>query len=52
MSATAQCGGNRSGPAGALIAASRELTEALSAIAFAPPVAFVYNPLRYARQSH
>ena len=52
MSATARRRGNRSGPARTLIAASRELTEALSVIAFAPPVAFVYNPLCYARQSH
>lgn len=52
MSADARRRGNRSGPARALIAASRELTKALSAIPFAPPVAFVYNPLRYARQSH
>ena len=35
-----------------LITASRELRERVEAIRFSPPVAFVYNPLRYAWEPH
>lgn len=36
----------------ALLAAAAELAEAGDAAAFGPPVACVYNPLRYARAAH
>jgi single-strand selective monofunctional uracil DNA glycosylase len=35
-----------------LIAVSRQLSERVSALTFAPPVTHVYNPLEYARASH
>lgn len=35
-----------------LIAATRELSAAVSAIKFSEPVAYVYNPLEYARETH
>lgn len=37
---------------GTLPAISRELSRAVGRLAFAPPVALVYNPLDYARQVH
>lgn len=36
----------------AMIAASRELADAVEPLRFGPPVAAVYNPLIYARESH
>ena len=35
-----------------LVAISRELSAAVDALTFAPPVTHVYNPLDYARRSH
>jgi single-strand selective monofunctional uracil DNA glycosylase len=35
-----------------LVQVSRELSERVSALSFAPPVAYVYNPLAYARAPH
>jgi single-strand selective monofunctional uracil DNA glycosylase len=35
-----------------LIAISRQLAKRVSGLAFAPPVAYVYNPLDYARELH
>ncbi len=35
-----------------LVAISRRLSESVSRMSFQPPVAFVYNPLEYARQAH
>jgi single-strand selective monofunctional uracil DNA glycosylase len=36
----------------ALIEGARELSRAAGKLRFAPPVAYVYNPLEYARQAH
>ncbi len=36
----------------ALVRISRQLSKAVKALAFAPPVAYVYNPLEYARGPH
>jgi len=35
-----------------LIAATRELSDAVNALKFSAPVAYVYNPLDYARETH
>ncbi len=35
-----------------LIAATRELSDAVGALKFSEPVAYVYNPLEYARETH
>jgi single-strand selective monofunctional uracil DNA glycosylase len=35
-----------------LVQVSRELSDRVSALSFAPPVAYVYNPLAYARAPH
>jgi len=35
-----------------LIAATRELSDAVNALNFSAPVAYVYNPLDYARETH
>jgi len=35
-----------------LVAVSRRLARAVEGLAFEPPVAWVYNPLRYAREPH
>jgi single-strand selective monofunctional uracil DNA glycosylase len=35
-----------------IIAATRALSDALGVLRFAPPVAYVYNPLEYARELH
>jgi len=35
-----------------LIVATRELSDAVSALKFSAPVAYVYNPLDYAREAH
>lgn len=35
-----------------LVAATRELSAAMDALSFSEPVAFVYNPLDYARETH
>ncbi|MBP3302439.1 MAG: single-stranded DNA-binding protein [Opitutales bacterium] len=35
-----------------LIAATRELSDAVGALKFSDPVAYVYNPLEYARETH
>ena len=35
-----------------LITAARELSDAVMRLRFAPPVAFVYNPLDYAWPAH
>jgi single-strand selective monofunctional uracil DNA glycosylase len=40
------------GPALALIAAARELSARVEALAFAPPVSHIYNPLAYAWAPH
>jgi len=40
------------GAAGAAIEASRRLCRAAARLSFGPPVAVVYNPLRYARAGH
>ena len=37
-------------PPGTLVPLTRRLAAAADALAFAPPVAFVYNPLVYARE--
>ena len=39
-------------PAAALLAAARRLRDAVGALDFAPPVAYVYNPLDYAWEPH
>lgn len=52
MDATAGGAEEITGTAQALIAASRDLTATLCGIPFAPPVAFIYNPLRYAREPY
>ena len=35
-----------------LLRAGRKLSDTASALRFGPPVAFVYNPLDYARRAH
>ncbi len=39
-------------PVNPLVAASRRLSRAVAGLEFAPPVACVYDPLRYAREPH